>query len=259
MTISDAITARPERADDVGRAASRVRRSSPAPGRPSARRWTTAFLGALFAACLASGHALSAERQTLDRVVASVGGTAITASDVEREYRFERFLDAQWPPPAPDAATLAEVRQRLTYQLLLAEEESPAPAEKTAAEQAAAERLAALRKGFAHPEGFAAALQALGMTEAEVLAHLTRQEVTLRLINLRLRTEASPSEEDVASYYRATFLPAFRQANPKAAEPPLADVADSIREILVQQRINELLDQWIEELSPTRHVRVHNF
>ena len=36
--------------------------------------------------------------QTLDRVVASIGLVAITASDVEQEYRFARFLDAQSEP-----------------------------------------------------------------------------------------------------------------------------------------------------------------
>ena len=39
--------------------------------------------------------------EVLDRVVASIGEVAITRSDVEREYRLERFLDGQWPPPPP--------------------------------------------------------------------------------------------------------------------------------------------------------------
>jgi hypothetical protein len=34
--------------------------------------------------------------EILDRVVASIGDVAITQSDLEREYRLERFLDGQF-------------------------------------------------------------------------------------------------------------------------------------------------------------------
>ena len=54
--------------------------------------------------------------EILDRVVASIGDVVITQSDVEREYRLERFLDGQWPAPPPDRKTLEQVRERLTNQ-----------------------------------------------------------------------------------------------------------------------------------------------
>ena len=66
-----------------------------------------------------AGGTVCPAAQTLDRVVASIGNVAITASDVEQEYRFERFLDAQWPAPPPNSATLADAREHLTYQMLL--------------------------------------------------------------------------------------------------------------------------------------------
>jgi len=62
--------------------------------------------------------------EILDRVVASTGEVAITQSDVEREYRLERFLDGQWPAPPPDSKTLEQVGERLTEQKLLLEEET---------------------------------------------------------------------------------------------------------------------------------------
>ena len=66
------------------------------------------------------------------------------------------------PPRSPSA------REHLTYQMLLTREENPGPADKAESEKAAAERLAALRKEFAHPEDFQRALKDLGMTETEV-------------------------------------------------------------------------------------------
>jgi hypothetical protein len=119
--------------------------------------------------------------------------------------------------------------------------------------------LAALRKEFAHPGDFRAALKDLGMTEAEVVARITQQELMLRLIEQRLRPAASPTDEAVADYYRSTFVPDFQKKNGGVAAPPLSEVEGQIREVLVQKRINELLDQWIEELRPTRQVRFHSF
>jgi hypothetical protein len=184
---------------------------------------------------------------------------AITASDVEHEYRFERFLDAQWPAPAPDPATLEHVRERLTYQVLLSHEENPVSGDQAECERIATERLTALRKEFARPEDFQTALQELGVTEPQVLARIAQQELTLRLIDQRLRPAASPSDDEVADYFRRTFVPDFQKKNGGAAAPPLSEVESQIREVLTQKRINELLDQWIEELKPTSRVRFHSF
>jgi len=184
---------------------------------------------------------------------------AITASDVEQEYRLERLLDGQWPPPPPDSAALASAREHLTYQVLLTREENPGPADRADSEKAAAERLAALRKGFAHAEDFQQALKDLGMTETDLVARIAQQELMLRLIDQRLRPAASPSEDAVADYYRSTFVPEFQKKNDGAAAPPLSEVEDQIREVLIQKRMNELLDQWIEELKPVTNVRFHSF
>jgi hypothetical protein len=211
------------------------------------------------AAGIAANGTVCHATETLDRVVASIGYVAITASEVEQEYRFERFLDAQWPAPPPNSAALASAREHLAYQMILTREENPGPAENAESEKSAIERLAALRKEFARPEDFQRALKDLGMTEAEVLARIAQQELLLRLIDQRLRPAASPSDDEVAAYYRSTFVPEFQEKNGDAAAPPLSEVEDQIREVLIQKRINELLDQWIEELKPTTSVRFHSF
>ena len=86
--------------------------------------------------------------EILDRVVASIGDVAITQSDVEREYRLERFLDGQWPAPPPDSKKLEQVRERLTDQKLLLEEETQDSCHDAALEKTAAEELDGVRKRF---------------------------------------------------------------------------------------------------------------
>ncbi|MGO8792430.1 MAG: hypothetical protein ACLQVL_34295 [Terriglobia bacterium] len=208
---------------------------------------------------LATGGKVCLAAQILDRVVASLGNVAITESDVEQEYRFERFLDAQWPPPSPSAALLTDARERLTYQMLLTQEENPGPDDRAESGKSALGLLATLRQNFAHPEDYQRAVKDLRMTETEVVARIAQQELMLRLIDQRLRPEASPSDDEVTDYYRSTFAPEFQKKNNGAAAPPLSQVEGQIREVLVQKRINELLDEWIEELKPTTNVRFHSF
>jgi len=208
---------------------------------------------------LVSGWTFAASPQTLDRVVASIGSLAITASDVEQEYRLERLLNGQWPVPPPDSAGLASAREHLTYQTILTREENPGPAERGESEKSAAERLAALPKQFPHPEDFERAIRELGMTERELADRIAQQELMLRMIDQRLRPAASPSDEAVADYYHSTFLPEFQSRNRGTTPPPLSEVESQIREVLVQKRMNELLVQWIEELKPTTNVRFHSF
>jgi hypothetical protein len=211
------------------------------------------------AATIAAGGSICASAETLDSVVASIGNLAITSSDVEQEYRLERFLDGQWPPPPPTPTALAGAREHLTYQVLLTREENTGPADKAESEKSAAERLAALHGEYSHPEEFQHALKELGMAEAELLARIAQQDLVLRLIDERLRPAASPSDDAIADYYRSVFVPEFQKKNGGAAAPPLSEVEGGIREVLLQKRINELLDQWIEELKPTTNVRFHSF
>ncbi len=225
---------------------------------PPARKFAAGALLWVFAACLSLASSLSSA-QTLDSVSASIGSFAITASDVEKEYQFESFLDGQWPPAPATSATLASAREHLTYQDLLTREENPGPAERAESEKSAAARMADLRKEYQSPEAFQRALSGLGMTETEIIARIAQEELMLRLIDQRLRPAASPSDDQVAEYYQSTFVPEFRKRNSNGTPPPLSEVDGEIREILTEKRVNELLDQWIEELKPTTRVRFHSF
>jgi len=196
--------------------------------------------------------------ETLDRVVASIGDVAITQSDVEREYRLERFLDGQWPAPPPDRKTLEKVGERLTSQKLLLEEETQDLSRDAALEKTAAEELDAVRKRFASEQNYQSALHALHMDEKQILTTLVEQQRILRIVEQRLRPAAAPGSTDVESYYRDVFTPEYTQTH-SSAVPPLTEVQGQIQEILVQKRIDQLLASWLEELKPSRRVRFHSF
>jgi len=196
--------------------------------------------------------------EILDRVVASIGDVAITQSDVEREYRLERFLDGQWPAPPPDSKTLERVRERLTDQKLLLEEETQDSSHDAALEKTAAEELDAVRKRFPSEPDYQSALQSLHMNEKQILTTLIDQQRVLRNIEQQLRPAAPPGTTDVESYYRDVFTPEYTRTHGSAA-PTLTEVQGQIQEILVQKRIDQLLATWLEELKPSRRVRFHSF
>ena len=198
----------------------------------------------------------SAHAEVLDRVVASIGEVAVTQSDVEREYRLERFLDGQWPPPAPDAKALDLARERLTYQKLLLEEETQDLSRDPALEKTATEELAGVRQRFPSEKDFQAALGALHMDEKQVLTTLVDQQRILRVIEERLRPEAAPATPQVETYYRDVFTPEYTRTRGLPV-PPLTEVLGQIQEILVQQKINQLLADWLAELRPSRRVQFY--
>lgn len=196
--------------------------------------------------------------ESADRVVASIGNLAITQADVEAECRFELFLDGKPAGPPPDPATFAAVRDRLIEQKLLAEEAAAEGVETEEATRKAARRLDEVRARFGTPEAFEAALKATGMDEQQAMKRIADQEKALRMIEQRFRPAAWPEPAEIESYYRETFVPEFVRRN-NASPPALAEVENQIREILVEKRINHLLENWLAEMKATRRVRIHDF
>lgn len=196
--------------------------------------------------------------ETVDRVVASIGNVAITQSDVEAEYRFELFLESKFPAPPPDAQTLARVRDRLIEQKLLAQEAATEGTETTDPPSAVAERLDDVRKKFGSEEAFQSALRAGGLDQGQIVARLGEQERMLRLIDQRFRPAAWPEQAEIEPFYRNTFLPEQARRTP-ASPPPLAEVEEKIREILLERNINHLLEAWLTEMKSSYRVKVHAF
>ena len=214
----------------------------------------TPGLGLLLAAVFGAPSFSFAE--VLDRVVASIGEVAITRSDVEREFRLERFLDGQWPPPPPDAEALDTARERLTYQKLLLEEETQDLSHDPAVEKTANEELAGVRRRFPSEKDYQAALSTLHMDEKHLLMTLVDQQRILRVIEERLRPEAAPATPEVETYYRDVFTPEYKSTRGLPV-PPFAEVQGRIQEILVQKKIDQLLADWLAELRPGRRVRFY--
>ena len=213
-----------------------------------------AAVAALLAAVFETPAPAGAE--TLDRVVAAVGTRAITASEVEREYRLERVLDGKAPASAPPGeATLDQVRERLIDRVLLEHDVEVTGVKVSPDSGAVQQRLDEIRKKFSNPAAFRSALSDLGLSEGDLRQILANQEEILRLIDQRWRPLASVDSSEIEKYYHDVLLPELARQGSQQP-PPLADVESRIREILVQQKIDGLLDNWLKRVRGERDVRV---
>ena len=201
--------------------------------------------------------AVPARSETVDRVVASVGRTAITASEVEQQYRLEFLLDGKAPSNAePGSAALEQARERLIDRALLEEEVQANGIQVSVDDESVSRQLKGIRDKFAASGAFEDGLRAAALTEGDLRLHLARQIEILRLIDLRLRPEANVEPAEIETYYRETLVPELaKQGQPQP--PALAEVEDRIREILVQEKINSLLEAWLRRLRAGREVKLY--
>jgi len=199
---------------------------------------------------------LIARTETVDRVVASVGQAGITRSDVIKEYRMEQFLGSgRVPSQAPDAGALDQSRARLIDQKLLAGEISSYPVNAALLYGAALKQVADLRARFKSDDDFRSALRSLGVTQTQLRSRLERDQHILLMINARMRPAAVVSQNEIQDYYEKTFLPKASRLG-RGVPPTLSAVQNQIREILVQEKINRLLNGWLKELRDERQVRI---
>ena len=183
--------------------------------------------------------------QVVDRVVTKVNGHAILQSDWEQEVAFEAVSNAR----DPDSFTAAErsaVLDRLIDRELLREQvrpSQPAPADEVAARVAEVRKL---QPDCSTDEGWRAKLQRYGLTQSALEKHLGEQIQLMKLVEDRLRPSIQIDQGAVETYYRDRLLPEIKRAGGRAT--PLTEVFGRIKDLLAEQKMNELLSGWLASL-----------
>jgi hypothetical protein len=207
----------------------------------------------------AQNPASSPRKAVLDRVVAVVGNQAILASDVDDEMRFAQFQ------PGPESAadnTPQCALQRVMDRTLIDQQRQLQPGVAEVSKQQLMQAMADLRKTIplcAHgacqtDTAWKSLLAAHGFTQQEIEDHLRQRLAILKFVDLRFGVAARASSADVRKYYDDVLLPALEREH--AAVPPLNSVSSRIREILRQQQVDELVDQWVKGMRSETAVRI---
>jgi hypothetical protein len=100
-------------------------------------------------------------------------------------------------------------------------------------------------KQFPSPEEFHKRLTAVDLTEAAVKRILAQQLYLAHFLDYRFRAAAQVDDKEVENYYNEEFVPQLKARNEPV--PPLEDVEDTIREVLVQRAINDRAEKWLDD------------
>jgi peptidyl-prolyl cis-trans isomerase SurA len=195
----------------------------------------------------------------LDHVVAVVNNQAILSSDIDNEIRLSVLDPGRG---SLDVLTRAHALDQLIARALI--QQQMRQEDTQAAEPAQSEldsRLSAIRneipacvhQNCASDAGWKAFLSARGLTQDGVETYLRSRLEILRFIEQRFRQGISILPQDIETYYRVTLVPQY--ANGESI-PTLDKVSSRIEEILLQQRVNALFDDWLANLRKQGDIEV---
>jgi len=175
--------------------------------------------------------------ETVDGIVARIEDDVLTDSEMRELADFQQLVDGHAKPRA-------ELIQELSDQWIVRSEAGamkyPAPTP-----QDVDRAYAQLVKQFASPEEFAHRRAEAGLTETSVHEMLEQQLYLARFLDYRFRPAAQVDDQQIETYYKDEFSPQLTARG--QAVPPLADVADTIREVLVQREIDARATKWLDD------------
>lgn len=183
--------------------------------------------------------------EVLDRVVVTVNGNALLQSDWDGEVRYEAFMAAR-PVEGFTAQERESALNRIIDQELLREQMRGGDF-KPATDAEVDEQIKLLQAQYTreHPgQLWSTVLMRYGFSESEIRDRIELELNQLRLVNERLQPSVEVDPAEVESYYKVKI------ASQKSGTGPISfdEAKAKIHELLVQQKINQLLDSWLESL-----------
>jgi len=181
-----------------------------------------------------------------------VNGHAILQSDWNDEVRYESFMSGR-PLTALTMEDRRAAFERLIDQELLREQMSSTDF-KPATSEEIAKQMGDLKERYPQEhagQSWGAALSSYGTTEAQVGGHVAMELNALRLVDSRLRPSIQVDNAAIEKYYKAELLPKVAAGQ----RPSLQEATPTIRELLVQQQMNQALSSWLESMRS--QARIH--
>lgn len=190
----------------------------------------------------------------LDRIAAVVGDDLILESEIRRLAgvgylpREEGESDAAYADRILDARVVEVLREQ---QLRKTGGIEPARAEVEA-------RVAALEARVVKERGepLDAILSRAGATRADLFAFVKRGMALESFVRERLAPAIKTTEAELRAYYEGPFREEAR-ARGLATLPPYEDVAEEIREVVREKKLNAEIVRWTAELRASTRVLIY--
>jgi peptidyl-prolyl cis-trans isomerase SurA len=186
----------------------------------------------------------------LDRIVAIVNGELILDSDVDEERRFSAF-----DPYRNYAANFSrdQAIERLINRDLILQQLKLEP-QNSVSDAAVTKQIDQLRKTIPGcqrehcetKEGWDHFLAAQGFTESVFFARWKQRMEVLQFVQERFQVGVRITPEQIKEYYDQTMLPVYARRH--ATAPALETVSEQIQQVLLQQQVTNLLNDWLASL-----------
>jgi hypothetical protein len=195
----------------------------------------------------------------LDRAVAVVNRHVILASDLDDEIRLS-VLDPN--DVDQNGLTKRQALEQLISRALIEQQIrqedmqaiEPSQQEVNARLDEIRKQLpVCVRQNCASDAGWSDFLKSHDLTRERVEGYLRYRLEILSFIEQRFRQGIQISQLQIETYYNRTLLPQYA---PGESVPPLDHVAPRIQEILLEQQVNILFDNWLNNLRQQGDVEV---
>jgi hypothetical protein len=190
----------------------------------------------------------------LDRVVATVNNQIILQSEWQDAIRYEAFIGGRALDQLQAGDRKAALDHLIDQELL--REQMRSSGFPHASSKEVDKSIQEIRKQYAGADseaGWQAALGRYGITDNELKRRVALQVDLMGLVDARLRPNVVIDSKSIESYYNQELLPQLRQSG--AEQVPLAEVTPKIKELLTQQKMNQMLVAWLQDLRSGSRIR----
>jgi len=204
------------------------------------------------AVLLIAGHAIGGE--VIDRIVARVNRRVVLQSELDDAMRYQAMV-AQRGLDSLTAADRKQALDQLIDQVLIDQQIDRSAYVRVPKADLDRQIIQVRRQlGVADRAGWEVLLARYDLTQQDVEERLAWQLDILRYVDSRFRPNIHIDKRSIETYYQDQLLPQVRKASGR--EVPLAEVSGKIEEILIQQRIDELMSAWLRNLRTQEEVQL---
>lgn len=188
--------------------------------------------------------------EVLDRLALSVGGEIITEQQILQHIRTAALLNGE--APKETAADKRRAAQKLIELTLIRVEMQTNRYPIPEAKQVEAVLDSIKKQRFGGSEArYRQALEASGVSDGELRDSIQWQLATLSFIDFRFRPGVQIPEEEMRDFFENDYKKEFGAK----AKRFYNQARPEILELLTQQRIDNLLDRWLNQTETATRVR----
>jgi hypothetical protein len=191
--------------------------------------------------------------EVLDGIAVTVNGHVILQSDWQDEVRYEFFIAAK-PLQEVTSEDRKGALDRLIDQELLREQNGISELKPPSPEEVEGQ-FEIVKAGYDREHGalpWSASLVSYHLTEAEIKNHIALELSQLRLVDAHFRPSIQVDSAAIADYYREHMA----QQAAVGQQISLKEATSKIREILTQEKMNQLLGPWLESLRAQAQIKM---